>query len=213
MHDTSFWDAKASDYLQALRLAAELGGYGSGRIAEWVNGDATEAETILHNHGEHQAAALVADLRGEASKTIASVRLHMSRVLAQAERDGTTRDATPRDYPDGPAGTRPGAQPASAQFERDAGQPLTAEAVPEAELAARDAGADTAEVIIRTQLEDGVPTGQIEVSAERALAAWFGSGAAAAMAFCRGYAQVAHAYVDAATEFDLDADHEAGLGD
>jgi hypothetical protein len=80
----------------------------------------------------------------------------------------------------------------------------------EAELVARNAGADAAEVIIRTQLESGAPISAIEVSAERALAAWFGSRTAASVAFCEGYAQVAQAYADAAVEFDLEADREAG---
>lgn len=58
----------------------------------------------------------------------------------------------------------------------------------EAELAARDAGADTAEVIIRAQIEAGVPLHHIGLSAQPALTAWFGGATPAATAFSQGYA-------------------------
>jgi hypothetical protein len=67
MYDVGFWSGKASDYLAAFRRAADLGGYGPSRVAEWVHGDASEAEQILRNHGEHEAADLLAELHGDAN--------------------------------------------------------------------------------------------------------------------------------------------------
>jgi hypothetical protein len=80
----------------------------------------------------------------------------------------------------------------------------------EAEIAARYAGADMAELVIRSQLEAGVSPRQIEESAELALTTWFTHPTPASVAFCQGYAQVARAYANAAGEFDLSSDHEAG---
>jgi hypothetical protein len=77
----------------------------------------------------------------------------------------------------------------------------------ETTLAARDAGADLAEVIVRGQIEAGAT--QIELSAPRALADWLNHPTDASKAFCQGYTQVAQAYVDAATEYDLEAEQEA----
>jgi hypothetical protein len=78
----------------------------------------------------------------------------------------------------------------------------------ETTLAARDAGADLAEVIVRNQIEAG--TTQVELSAPKALADWLNHPTAAMSAFCQGYTQVAQAYVDAATEYDLESEQEAG---
>lgn len=78
----------------------------------------------------------------------------------------------------------------------------------DAEWEARDAGAGTASVFIRAQLEAGVPMHRVEQSAEQAFTAWFENPTAVSRAFCLGYTQVAQAYADAAGEFDLDSDLE-----
>jgi hypothetical protein len=86
VHDVSFWTAKADSHLSALRLAADLGGHDTCHLRQWVRGDAREAEAILNLHGQHEAAALLAQLRSKTStpQTIASIRLTMSLALETA---------------------------------------------------------------------------------------------------------------------------------
>jgi hypothetical protein len=83
VHDISFWTSKADSHLSALRLAAELGGHDIDRLRQWVHGDVREAEAILRLRGQHEAAALLAELRSRTAEpqVIASIRLTMSRAL------------------------------------------------------------------------------------------------------------------------------------
>ena len=85
VEDASFWSAKASDYLRAYFHAAALAGLDLRHVAAWVSGSRpNEAEEILcrtPGAATHFAAQL-AEMRGEANKTISTVRMTMSRALA-----------------------------------------------------------------------------------------------------------------------------------
>ena len=85
VEDSSFWAAKASDYLRAYFHAAALAGYDLGHVARWVSGAFEgEAETILSTYPTPAGnlAEQLAEMRGEANKTISTVRMTMSRALA-----------------------------------------------------------------------------------------------------------------------------------
>ena len=85
VEDASFWAAKASDYLRAYFHAAALAGLDLRHVARWVSGTRQdEPEDILATvpgAAQHMAAQL-AEMRGEANKTISTVRMTMSRALA-----------------------------------------------------------------------------------------------------------------------------------
>ena len=83
VEDASFWTSKASDYLRALFCAAALAGRDMRDVATWVlGGQAAEAEHILASHGHDQWAVQLGELRSDAQKTIATVRMTMSRALS-----------------------------------------------------------------------------------------------------------------------------------
>jgi len=83
VEDGTFWSAKASDYLRGYFCAAALAGYDLRAVAAWVSGaDPHVPERILAAAGMHQWALTLAELRGEAHKTAATVRMVMSRALA-----------------------------------------------------------------------------------------------------------------------------------
>jgi type IV secretion system protein VirD4 len=85
VEDGSFWAAKASDYLRGYFHAAALAGLDLRDVARWVSGTgAEEAENILFSThgGAHHLAEQLAEMRGEANKTISTVRMTMSRSLA-----------------------------------------------------------------------------------------------------------------------------------
>jgi hypothetical protein len=78
-----FWSAKASDYLRGYFHAAALAQYDLRAVAAWVSGaDPDVPERILAAAGAHQWALTLAELRSEAHKTAATVRMVMSRALA-----------------------------------------------------------------------------------------------------------------------------------
>jgi type IV secretion system protein VirD4 len=85
VEDSSFWSAKASDYLRAYFHAAALAGLDLRHVARWVSNEHDqEAEDILcatPGAATHFAAQL-AEMRGEANRTISTVRMTMSRALA-----------------------------------------------------------------------------------------------------------------------------------
>jgi type IV secretory pathway TraG/TraD family ATPase VirD4 len=85
VEDASFWSAKASDYLRAYFHAAALAGLDLRHVARWVSSERDqEAEDILYTTAgaaTHFAAQL-AEMRGEANRTISTVRMTMSRALA-----------------------------------------------------------------------------------------------------------------------------------
>jgi type IV secretion system protein VirD4 len=83
VEDGSFWSAKASDYLRAYLHAAALADYDMTTVASWVSGaDPQVPERILAAYGARQWALTLAELRSEAHKTAATVRMVMSRALS-----------------------------------------------------------------------------------------------------------------------------------
>ena len=82
VEDGSFWAGKASDYLRAFFHAAALGGLDFRHVARWVlTGAGEQAEQILWDHGAEHWAAQLAELRSDASKTTATIRMTMSRAI------------------------------------------------------------------------------------------------------------------------------------
>jgi type IV secretion system protein VirD4 len=79
--DASFWTAKASDYLRCLFHAAAHAGGDMRLVARWALGSAEAAEDILDQAGADQWAAELAELRGEAQKTAATIKMVLSRAL------------------------------------------------------------------------------------------------------------------------------------
>ena len=83
VEDGTFWSAKASDYLRGYFHAAAIVGYDLRAVAAWVSGaDPHLPEQILTAAGARQWALTLAELRSEAHKTAATVRMVMSRALA-----------------------------------------------------------------------------------------------------------------------------------
>ena len=83
VEDASFWSAKASDYLRGYFHAAALARRDLRAVAAWVSGaDPDVPERILMAAGARQWALTLAELRSEAHKTAATVRMVMSRALA-----------------------------------------------------------------------------------------------------------------------------------
>ena len=83
VEDGTFWSAKASDYLRGYFCAAALAGFDMRAVAAWVSGaDPDVPERILAAAGARQWALTLAELRSEAHKTAATVRMVMSRALS-----------------------------------------------------------------------------------------------------------------------------------
>jgi type IV secretion system protein VirD4 len=83
VEDGTFWSSKASDYLRGYFHAAALAGYDLRAVAAWVSGaDPDVPEQILAAAGAHQWAITLSELRSEAQKTTATVRMVMSRALS-----------------------------------------------------------------------------------------------------------------------------------
>ena len=83
VEDGTFWSAKASDYLRGYFHAAALAGYDLRAVAAWVTGAEPHVpEGILNAAGARQWALTLAELRSEAHKTAATVRMVMSRALS-----------------------------------------------------------------------------------------------------------------------------------
>jgi type IV secretion system protein VirD4 len=83
VEDGTFWSAKASDYLRGYFCAAALAGYDMRAVAAWASGaDPDIPERILIAAGARQWALTLAELRSEAHKTTATVRMVMSRALS-----------------------------------------------------------------------------------------------------------------------------------
>jgi type IV secretion system protein VirD4 len=74
--DAGFWNEQAAVQMPALLSAAALDGRDLQAVADWVlSGDTRDAERILRAHGRPAWAAAVAQLRGPADKTAATVRM------------------------------------------------------------------------------------------------------------------------------------------
>jgi type IV secretion system protein VirD4 len=83
VEDGTFWSAKASDYMRAYFHAAALVGADMRAVAQWVVGhDPDTPEQILAQAGADQWAVMLSELRSEAHKTAATVRMVMSRSLS-----------------------------------------------------------------------------------------------------------------------------------
>ena len=83
VEDGTSWSAKASDYLRGYFHAAALAGYDLRAVAAWVSGEDPDVpERILVAAGARQWALTLAELRSEAHKTTATVRMVMSRALS-----------------------------------------------------------------------------------------------------------------------------------
>ena len=83
VEDGTFWSAKASDYLRGYFHAAALARYDLRAVAAWVSGaDPDVPEQILTAADARQWALTLAELRSEAHKTAATVRMVMSRALS-----------------------------------------------------------------------------------------------------------------------------------
>jgi len=74
--DDGFWNEQAATMMPALLCAADLGGLDLRTPNRWVlSGDTRDAERILRAHGRGTWADTIAQLRGEATKTGATVRM------------------------------------------------------------------------------------------------------------------------------------------
>lgn len=83
VEDATFWSAKASDYLRAYFHAAALTGQDLQAVAAWVAGaNPAEPEQILLAAGADPWAFSLAEMTSEAHKTVATVRMVMSRALS-----------------------------------------------------------------------------------------------------------------------------------
>jgi type IV secretion system protein VirD4 len=103
VEDGAFWAAKTSDYLRAFFHAAAFARtrgvlYGLPTAARWALGGASqEAEEILTDAGAHDWAAQVQELRGDAQKTAATVRMYMTRALGFLFDPALAQAVSPRD--------------------------------------------------------------------------------------------------------------------
>ena len=95
--DASFWTAKASDYLRCLFHAAALADGDMRLVARWALGNAESAEDILDKAGAGQWAAELAELRGEAQKTAATIKMVLSRALGFMADPALARSVLPAD--------------------------------------------------------------------------------------------------------------------
>jgi len=83
VEDGTFWSSKASDYLRGYFHAAALARFDLRAVAAWVSGaDPDVPERILAAAGAQQWAYVLSELRSEAHKTTATVRMVMSRALS-----------------------------------------------------------------------------------------------------------------------------------
>ena len=104
MSDTeggSFWSSKASDYLRCLFHAAAVAGGDMRLVTRWALGSAEPAEELLARAGAGQWAAELAELRSEAQKTAATIKMVLSRALGFMTDPALARSVLP---PGSPAG-------------------------------------------------------------------------------------------------------------
>jgi len=80
--DGNFWSNKAGSYLRAIFHAAALASGDARMVTRWALGSTLDAEEILAASGASQWATELGELRGEAQKTAATVRMVLSRALA-----------------------------------------------------------------------------------------------------------------------------------
>jgi type IV secretion system protein VirD4 len=97
--DASFWSSKASSYLRALFHAAALAGGDMRLVVQWALGSAEDAEDILAQAGAVQWALELGELRGEADKTAATIKMVLSRALAFMNDPRLMQSVLPDDDP------------------------------------------------------------------------------------------------------------------
>ena len=74
--DSGFWNEQAATMMPALLSAAALAGLDLRSVRRWtLSGDTRHAERVLRNAGRHDWADCIAQLRGPADKTGATVRM------------------------------------------------------------------------------------------------------------------------------------------
>jgi type IV secretion system protein VirD4 len=95
--DASFWSSKASSYLRGLLHAAALAGGDMRLVVAWALGNAEDAEEILASAGALQWALELGELRGEADKTAATIKMVLSRALAFMTDPELMRSVLPAD--------------------------------------------------------------------------------------------------------------------
>jgi type IV secretion system protein VirD4 len=95
--EATFWSGKASDFMRCLFHAAALAGGDMRLVARWALGNAEPAEDILDSAGAEQWAAELAELRGEAQKTAATIRMVLSRALGFMTDPALARSVLPAD--------------------------------------------------------------------------------------------------------------------
>jgi type IV secretion system protein VirD4 len=95
--DASFWSSKASSYLRGLFHAAALAGGDMRLVVAWALGNAEDAEEILADGGAVQWALELGELRGEAEKTAATIKMVLSRALAFMTDPKLMRSVLPED--------------------------------------------------------------------------------------------------------------------
>ena len=93
--DASFWSAKASDYLRCMFRAAALADGDMRLVARWGLGSAEPAEAILAQAGAGEWAAKLAELRSEAHKTAATVKMVLTRALGFMDDPALARSVLP----------------------------------------------------------------------------------------------------------------------
>jgi type IV secretion system protein VirD4 len=99
--EATFWSGKASDFMRCLFHAAAHAGGDMRLVARWALGNAEPAEDILDSAGADQWAAELAELRGEAQKTAATIRMVLSRALGFMTDPALARSVLPADQDQG----------------------------------------------------------------------------------------------------------------
>jgi type IV secretory pathway TraG/TraD family ATPase VirD4 len=95
--EATFWSGKASDFMRCLFHAAAHAGGDMRLVARWALGSAEPAEDILDSAGAGQWAAELAELRSEAQKTAATIRMVLSRALGFMTDPALARCVLPAD--------------------------------------------------------------------------------------------------------------------
>jgi type IV secretion system protein VirD4 len=99
--DGSFWSSKASDYLRCLFHAAAVAGGDMRMVTRWALGNAEPAEDLLARAGADQWAGELAELRSEAQKTAATIKMVLSRALGFMTDPALARCVIPAGEPGG----------------------------------------------------------------------------------------------------------------
>jgi type IV secretion system protein VirD4 len=99
--EATFWSGKASDFMRCLFHAAAHAGGDMRLVARWALGSAEPAEAILDSAGAGQWAAELSELRSEAQKTAATIRMVLSRALGFMTDPALARCVLPADSDSG----------------------------------------------------------------------------------------------------------------